>query len=127
MTATAPSVPVEHTDPVNAQILAVSEDQIKGFHRHPFHFIAEKSGVPLETVLERIRAMLRAGVIRRVRQTFLANKLADGGLVAWDVPDGEARRGVRFHVQGGPLQRPCRDCVPRTGRSAVRTSGCGPP
>ncbi len=83
--ATAPSLPTEHTDPVNAQILAVSEDQIKGFHRHPFQFVAERSGLPLETVLERVRAMLKAGVIRRVRQTFLANKLADGGLVAWNI------------------------------------------
>lgn len=78
--------PTEHTDPINAQILAVSEDQIKGFHRRPFSFVAERSGLPLETVLERIKVMLQAGVIRRVRQTFLANKLADGGLVAWDVP-----------------------------------------
>lgn len=85
--APAPSIPTEHTDPVNAQILAVSEDQIRGFHRHPFQFVAEKTGLPLETVIERTRAMLRDGVIRRVRQTFLANKLADGGLVAWKLKD----------------------------------------
>jgi DNA-binding Lrp family transcriptional regulator len=78
--------PTEHTDPINSQILEISEDQIKGFHRRPFSFVAEKSGLPLETVLERIKAMLQAGVIRRVRQTLLANKLADGGLVAWRLP-----------------------------------------
>lgn len=85
----APTVPVEHTDPINAQILAVSEDQIKGFHRYPFQYVAEKSGLPLETVLERVRAMLNAGVIRRVRQTLLANKLADGGLVAWKMTSND--------------------------------------
>jgi DNA-binding Lrp family transcriptional regulator len=85
----APTVPVEHTDPINVQILEVSEDQIKGFHRHPFQFVAEKSGLPLETVIERVRAMLSAGVIRRVRQTLLANKLADGGLVAWKMPSND--------------------------------------
>lgn len=87
MTATA-SVPVEHTDEINARILAVSEDMVQGFVRHPFQAIAEGSGVALPVVLERIRAMLEAGVIRRVRQTLLATKLAHGALCAWKVdPD----------------------------------------
>ncbi len=30
--------------------------------------------------------MLRAGTIRRVRQTLLATNLAQGALVAWQVP-----------------------------------------
>ena len=34
----------------------------------------------LETVLERIRAMVEAGVVRRVRQTLLSTKLAHGAL-----------------------------------------------
>ncbi|MEM7698263.1 MAG: Lrp/AsnC family transcriptional regulator [Verrucomicrobiota bacterium] len=80
----APSpVPVEHTDPVNSQILAVSEDLVSGFQRYPFQHIAAESGVALPTVLERIRTMLEAGVIRRVRQTLLATKLAHGALCAW--------------------------------------------
>lgn len=85
MTAT---VPVEHTDETNARILAVSEDMVQGFVRHPFQAIGEHSGVPLPVVIERIRAMLEAGVIRRVRQTMLATKLAHGALCAWKVdPD----------------------------------------
>ena len=55
---------IEHSDPTNAQILAVSEDQIKGFVREPFLDIAAKSGVPIDTVLHRIRTMLEAGTIR---------------------------------------------------------------
>src|SRR5688572_21366416 len=87
MTAAA-TVPVEHTDEINARILAVSEDMVQGFVRQPFNVIAERSGVALPFVLERIRAMLGAGVIRRVRQTLLATKLAHGALVAWKVdPD----------------------------------------
>ncbi len=78
-----PSVPVEHTEAVNTQILAVSEDLVSGFQPNPFHVIAEQSGVELPVVLERIRAMLEAGVIRRVRQTMLATKLAHGALCAW--------------------------------------------
>jgi len=89
MTASAPSaIPTEHTDDTNARILAVSEDMVQGFVRQPFQIIAEKSGLPLPVVLERIRAMLQAGVIRRVRQTLLATKLAHGALCAWKVdPD----------------------------------------
>jgi DNA-binding Lrp family transcriptional regulator len=103
MTAAAPAIPTEHTDPVNAQILAVSEDQIKGFHRHPFQYVAEKSGLPLDTVLERVRAMLKAGVIRRVRQTFLANKLADGGLVAWKLPADKLDAAFDFMFKEDPF------------------------
>ena len=79
------TIPTGHTDATNARILAVSEDLIAGFVRNPFQDISEKSGVPFETVIERIRAMLEAGVIRRVRQTLLATKLAHGALVAWKV------------------------------------------
>jgi DNA-binding Lrp family transcriptional regulator len=80
-------LPVEHNDPLNASILAVSEDKISGFHEDPFVAIAEQSGVDLETVLARIRAMLEGGTIRRVRQTLIANNLAEGALVAWRVPE----------------------------------------
>ena len=97
------SLPIEHTDPVNAQILAVSEDRIKGFTPTPFQDIAELSGLPLETVVERIRAMLTAGVIRRVRQTLLANKLAEGALVAWKVPADKLEAAFEFLFKQDPF------------------------
>jgi DNA-binding Lrp family transcriptional regulator len=78
--------PAAHTDPVNAKILAVSEDRIQGFVREPFGLIAAEAGLDVETVIERVRAMLRAGTIRRVRQTLMATNLAEGALVAWQVP-----------------------------------------
>lgn len=83
-----PAVPTAHTDPINSRILEVSEDLVEGFQRYPFQHIAEKSGVDLPTVLERIRAMTADGVIRRTRQTLLATKLAHGALCAWKV-DGD--------------------------------------
>ncbi len=80
--------PTSPKDPVNRAILEVSEDQIKGFVRDPFAEIAKRSEQPLEVVLERIQAMLGAGVIRRVRQTLLATNLAQGALIAWKIaPD----------------------------------------
>jgi len=76
----------EISDPINARILAVSEDRIAGFHEDPFAEIARLSELPIETVLERLRVMLEAGVIRRIRQTLMATNLAPGALVAWQVP-----------------------------------------
>ncbi|HUF28264.1 MAG TPA: hypothetical protein VMM18_14905 [Gemmatimonadaceae bacterium] len=80
------TIPIEISDPLNARILAVSEDRIAGFHVDPFAEIARQAGLPMETVLERVGAMLAAGTIRRVRQTLMANSLAPGALVAWRVP-----------------------------------------
>ncbi|MFL6543889.1 MAG: Lrp/AsnC family transcriptional regulator, partial [Candidatus Udaeobacter sp.] len=80
-------LPVEHNDPVNSRILAISEDKIEGFERAPFEEIARRSGVDVEVVMARIAAMLRAGTIRRVRQTLLATNLAEGALVAWKMPE----------------------------------------
>src|SRR5690242_11242085 len=78
---------VEHNDPINERILATSEDKIEGFVREPFEEIAKRSGVDVDVVMARIAAMLRAGTIRRVRQTLLATNLAAGALVAWKVPE----------------------------------------
>ncbi len=97
------TIPVEHSDPVNAAILAISEDLIAGFQRQPFQLIAEKSGVPLETVIERIRAMVEAGVVRRVRQTLLSTKLAHGALVAWKVPEEKLNAAFDFMAQKDPF------------------------
>jgi DNA-binding Lrp family transcriptional regulator len=93
----------EHTDPLNAQILAVSEDQIQGFVREPFVEIAQRSGVALETVLERIQAMLAAGTIRRVRQTLVASNLAEGALVAWKVAEDRLNGAFDFMFQRDPF------------------------
>src|SRR5579862_5892631 len=94
---------IEHTDPVNARILAISEDKIQGFVREPFIEIAERSGVELPVVIERIRAMLNAGTIRRVRQTLITNNLADGALVAWKVPEEKLNAAFDFMFKDDPF------------------------
>jgi DNA-binding Lrp family transcriptional regulator len=96
-------LPVEHNDPINAKILAVSEDKIDGFVREPFEEIAARSGVPVETVMARIAAMLTAGTIRRVRQTLLATNLADGALVAWKVPPEKIEAAFDYMSQSDPF------------------------
>ena len=47
------TVPVEITDPINARILAVSEDRIAGFLEDPFVEIARLSEVPPAARLDR--------------------------------------------------------------------------
>src|SRR5207253_10417608 len=96
-------LPVEHNDSINAKILAISEDKIEGFVREPFEEIAKRSGVDVDTVMARIAAMLRAGTIRRVRQTLLATNVADGALVAWKVPEEKIDRAVDWMAQRDPF------------------------
>lgn len=58
------SIPVEVANPVNAAVLAASEGRIPGgFLEEPFEEVARLSGIPADTVHERLRAMLEAGTI----------------------------------------------------------------
>jgi hypothetical protein len=99
----SPTVPVSFNDPTNAAILAVSEDQLQGFQRDPFGAIGAQSGIPVEVVMERIRAMVAGGTIRRVRQTLLATNLADGALVAWEVPQEKLDAAFDYLFQQDPF------------------------
>ena len=96
-------LPVEHNDLINASILAISEDKIEGFVREPFEEIARRSGVGVDVVMARIAAMLRAGTIRRVRQTLLATNLAEGALVAWKVPEDKIDSAFDWMSQRDPF------------------------
>ena len=74
--STVAELPIAHTDPINARILAISEDRIQGFVRDPIGVIAEQSGVDAETVIERVRAMMR-GFAPDARNTHLAAQEVD--------------------------------------------------
>ncbi len=97
------TVSAQVDDPINAQILAVSEDQIQGFLQHPLQEIATRSGVDEPVVVERIQAMLRAGTIRRVRQTLLATSLAKGALVAWQVAEEKLKAAFDYMFEADPF------------------------
>jgi DNA-binding Lrp family transcriptional regulator len=97
------TLPIAIDDPVNAAILAVSEDRIEGFVADPFAQIASLSDLSVDVVIERIRAMLAAGTIRRVRQTLLATNLADGALVAWQTPEDNLAAAFDWMAQRDPF------------------------
>src|SRR5437899_8120787 len=96
-------LPVDPNDAVNERILAISEDKLAGFMSEPFQEISTRSGLEVETVMLRIAAMLRAGTIRRVRQTLLATNLAQGALVAWRVSPNKLDAAFDYMFQRDPF------------------------
>jgi len=111
------NLPTHVEDPVNAAILSISEDRLSGFQLDPFGAIAAQSGLPVETVLERVTAMLRAGTIRRVRQTLMATNLADGALVAWEVAPEKLDAAFTFMFEQDPF----------SGHIVIRTTDAATP
>src|SRR3954453_24048243 len=96
----APSV--QTSDPINVSILAVSEDQIQGFSPDAISDIARLTDLPVDLVITRIQAMVKAGTIRRVRQTLLATNLAQGALVAWQVPEEKLNLAFEYMWREDP-------------------------
>lgn len=97
------AAPFQIDDPVNVAILSVSEDRLAGYQPDPMGEIARQSGVPVETVIERVRAMLEAGTIRRVRQTLMSTNLARGALIAWQVPEERLHAAFDYMFEDDPF------------------------
>ncbi len=97
------TIPVEIADPINSRILEVAEDKLQGFQQDPLGEIARQTSLEINVVIERIRAMLEAGVIRRVRQTMLATSLAEGALVAWEVPQEKLDAAFNYLFEQDPF------------------------
>jgi hypothetical protein len=100
---TISNVPTSISDSINQKILAISEDQLQGFQCDPLGEISRLSDIELPIVVERIRAMLQAGVIRRVRQTLLATNLAQGALVAWQIPENRLETAFDYMFKEDPF------------------------
>jgi DNA-binding Lrp family transcriptional regulator len=97
------TVPTEISDPINARILAVSEDRIAGFLLDPFAEIARESGLDVSVVHDRLRAMLAAGTIRRIRQTLMATNLAPGALIAWKIDNDKLDAAFDYLFKQDPF------------------------
>jgi DNA-binding Lrp family transcriptional regulator len=112
---TVADVPTQIGDPINAKILAFSEDKLQGFQADPIGEISRLSGLDAATVIERIQAMLRSGTIRRVRQTLMATNLAAGALIAWQVPEEKLAAAFDYMFQQDPF----------SGHVVIRTTDAG--
>ncbi|MBV8246240.1 MAG: Lrp/AsnC family transcriptional regulator [Candidatus Eremiobacteraeota bacterium] len=110
-------VPAAVSDAVNAAILSVSEDRLSGFQRDPFGAVATRANLPAETVLERVRAMLEAGTIRRVRQTLMATNLAHGALAAWEIDPQRLDAAFDYMFRSDPF----------SGHVVIRTADAATP
>ena len=99
----APAIPTETSESINARILAVSEDRIAGFVEEPFAAIAAAAELEEGVVIERLQAMLSAGVVRRIRQTLMATNLAPGALVAWRVAAAKLDSAFNYMVRDDPF------------------------
>lgn len=97
------SYPAHAADLVNQRLLCVAEDAVQGFHRHPFRSIAQRCNLSEEEVIGRLRAMLAAGTIRRVRQTLLSTSLAEGALIAWQVPETQLESAYTWLCANDPF------------------------
>ncbi len=97
------TLPLETSDPTNARVLAVSEDKIQGFLPDPLAAIAKAADLPIDIVAERIVGMLKAGTIRRVRQTLMSINLAKGALVAWKVAPDKLNAAFDFLWEKDPF------------------------
>ena len=96
-------MPATVSDPINSAILAISEDRLTGFQADPFGEIAVRSGIDVDVVLERVVAMLRAGTIRRVRQTVMSTNLARGALCAWQVSEERLEAAFEYMFRNDPF------------------------
>ena len=97
------SYPATAADPVNHRLLCVAEDAVQGFHRYPFRTIAGRCGLDEAEVIARLHTMLAAGTIRRVRQTLLSTSLAEGALIAWQVPEEKLESAYAWLCANDPF------------------------
>src|SRR5215469_11158332 len=117
MNSDVSAVPAAVSDPVNAAILAVSEDRLAGFQVDPFGEIAGRTGIDANTVIERIVAMLRGGTIRRVRQTLMSTSLARGALCAWEIAPDKLDAAFDYMYREDPF----------SGHVVIRTTDAASP
>ncbi|VAW14712.1 Heme d1 biosynthesis protein NirH [hydrothermal vent metagenome] len=75
-------------DPADRALVAALQDGLP-LDPNPWPIVAERTGLPLETVMERLGAMQESGVIRRI--AALPNHyrlgLTANGMTVWDVED----------------------------------------
>lgn len=113
--AVGTTIPVTISDPINQKILSVSEDLLSGFQLDPFGEISRLTEIPADTIIDRVKAMLASGTIRRVRQTMITTSLARGSLVAWQLEESKLNDAFDYMFQEDPF----------SGHVVIRTADVG--
>ena len=111
------TLPVEHNDPINARILAISEDKIAGFVREPFAEIAARSGLA-----DRDRARAHHRDVARRDDPAGAPDIARHQSGRWrarrlESAAGKNRRGFRLDVAARSVFRPRCPAFDRRGHA----------
>jgi DNA-binding Lrp family transcriptional regulator len=75
-------------DPLDEDILRIMQDDIPLVSR-PFLVVAERLGVTEQEVMDRVRRMIKAGVVRRFSASIRHRKLGikANPMIVWKVPD----------------------------------------
>ncbi len=84
-------------DPIDRRIVLATQDGLPLVER-PYHAVAEAVGIPADEVMERMRRMQQAGIIRRIGAVpdHYALGYAFNGMTVWDVADDDvAEAGTR--------------------------------
>ena len=75
-------------DPTDRALVAALQEGLP-LDPEPWNVVAERTGLPIETVMTRLKAMQKTGIIRRI--AALPNHyrlgLAANGMTVWDVDD----------------------------------------
>ncbi len=75
-------------DSIDEDILRIMQDDIPLVSR-PFKVVADKLGVSEEEVMERVRKMIKAGIVRRFSASIRHRKLGikANPMIVWKVPE----------------------------------------
>lgn len=90
MSAASAKSPAVEPDALDLQIIRATQAGLPLVER-PFHAVAAELGVPVERVLERLRAMGETGVLRRIAAVPNHYRLGmrANGMSVWDVDDAQ--------------------------------------
>jgi DNA-binding Lrp family transcriptional regulator len=84
-------------DPIDRRIVLATQAGLPLVER-PYHAVAEAVGIPAEEVMDRLRRMQEAGIVRRIGAVpdHYALGYAFNGMTVWDVADDDvAAAGAR--------------------------------
>lgn len=80
-------------DPLDRRLVALLQEGLP-IEAEPWAAVAAAAGVPVETVMQRLAAMIETGIVRRIAAVpnHYRLGLTANGMTVWDVEDSEVDR-----------------------------------